>query len=248
MTIEFAYAQARAQARLGERLAPAAWQHLEATASLSQYLHAARTTALRGHVQSLTAASSPHVIERSLRRDWRAETDGAASWVPEPWRPAVAWAAWACDLPALASLGRGGEPLPWMSEDTALAPFAVDDATIRQHEFTAAGFGTLTDHVDMLAAWKQRFEALWPAGGPGLRRLRDFVDVVDGYRSVPGTAGHTQSTSLQPLELLAIRLIRRNHRQPVTVFCHLLLVALDLGRLRGGLVRRALHGEQPAAA
>ena len=248
MTIDFAYAQARVQARLGDRLAPAAWRILDATGTLSQYLHAARATALRNHVQSLTAASSPHVIEYSLRSDWRAEVDGAVSWVPERWRSAVAWTAWLCDLPALAALARGDDLPPWMAEDTALAPFAVDGAAIRQQELEAAGFAALIDHGDALAAWRQRFEALWPVGEPHLRRLRDFVDRVDGCRSEPGMAGLTQTTSLQPLESFVVRLIRRNLRQPVTVFSHLLLVALDLGRLRGGLVRRALHGDWLAAA
>lgn len=243
MSIEFACAQARAQARLGGRLAPAAWQVLDATESLSQYLHAARTTALRKHVQSLTAASSPHGIERSLRRDWRTEVDGAASWVPERWRPAIAWTAWLSDLPAIAALGRGGELLPWMADDLALAPFAVDDAAIRQHEIKAADLGALIDRDDILAAWRQHFESLWPAGDPDLGRLRDFIDRVEGYRSEPGPAGRAQTTSLEPLELLAGRLIRQNLRQTVTVLSHLLLVALDLGRLRGGLVRRALHGD-----
>jgi hypothetical protein len=247
MTIEFAYAQARVQARLGERLAPAAWQVLDASGSLSQYLHAARTTALRHRVQSLTAASSPHMIERGLRREWRGEVAGVAGWVPEPWRPAIEWTAWLCDLPALAALGLGGEVLPWMAEDTALAPFAVGDAAIRQREIDAAGLGALSSRDDILAAWRYRFELLWPAGDRDRRRLEDFVDRVDGHRGEPLTAQGMRMTALQALESLAVRLIRQNLRQPVTVMSHLLLVALDLGRLRGGLVRRALHSDRLAA-
>jgi hypothetical protein len=247
MTIEFAYAQARAQARLGERLAPAAWQVLEATGTLSQYLHAARATALKNPVRSLTAAASPHAIERSLRRDWRTEVDGAASWVPERWRPAVAWTARACDLPVFAALGRGDEPLPWMADDLALAPFAVADAAIRQHEMELAGLDALSGGNDVFAAWRQRFESLWPAGDPDLQRLANFVEHVDGYRGEPVTAGLKQTTALESLEAFAVKLIRQNLRQPVTIFSHLLLVAIDLGRLRGGLVRRALHGDRLAA-
>lgn len=248
MTIEFAYAQARAQARLGERLTPAAWQLLEASETLAQYLHAARSTPLRNRVRSLTRASSPHSIERSLRREWRGEVHGATSWVPERWRAAVAWTAWLCDLPALARLEQGGEALPWMVDDTQLAPFAIENLTLRQRELLSAGLGALAGRDDVLSAWRQHFEALWPAGDTGVRRLGDLVDRVDIYRREPETRGRAQTASGQPIEAHAARLIRRNFGEAVTVFTHLLLVALDLGRLRNGLVRRALFGDWLAAA
>ena len=248
MTIEFAYAQARAQARLGERLTPAAWQLLEASGTLAQYLHAARSTALRDRVRSLTAASSPHSIERSLRREWRAEVRGAASWVPERWRPAVAWTAWLCDLPTLARLEQGGEILSWMADDTQLAPFAIDDRALRHRELISAGLGALASGNDVLTAWRQHFEALWPAGDPGIRRLRNLVERVDIYRLEPETRAGPRTAPGQALEARATRLIRRNFQEAVTVFTHLLLVALDLGRLRDGLVRRALFGDWLAVA
>ena len=248
MTIEFAYAQARAQARLGERLTPAAWQLLEASGTLAQYLHAARSTALRDRVRSLTAVSSPHSIERNLRREWRAEVRAAASWVPERWRPAVAWTAWLCDLPTLARLEQGSEVLPWMADDAQLASFAIDDRALRQHELVSAGVGALAGDTDVLAAWRQQFEALLPAGDPGVRRLHDFVARVDAYRQQPDTRSATRKAPGQLLEARAARLVRRNLQEAVTVFAHLLLVALELGRLRSGLVRRALFGDWLAVA
>jgi hypothetical protein len=228
MPIEFNYAQGRAQARLGKRLSPAAWRLLESAGTLAQYLHAARATDLRSKVQSLTATSSPHAIERTLRDDWRAEVFGASHWVPERWRAAVVWTAWLCDLPMLAWLDQGGEALPWMRDDPRFA-----------------GGGA------SLAGWRQDFETLWPAGDPGTARLREFVDLVDEYRSQPMVAAAGRQASMAPrrrLDAHAVRLIRRCRREPVTVFSHLLLVALDLGRLRNGLVRRALFGDWPKAA
>ena len=44
------------------------------------------------------------------------------------------------------------------------------------------------------------------------------------------------------------RLFRRHGGTPVAVFCHLALVALDLERLRGDLVRRALFEPAKEAA
>ena len=248
MTIEFAYAQARAQARLGERLTPAGWQLLDASGTLAQYLHAARSTILRDRVRSRTAASSPHAIERSLRREWRAEVRRAASWVPERWRPAVTWTAWLCDLPTLARLEQGGEVLPWMADDAQLAPFAIDDRALRQRELFSAGLGALAAGDDVLTAWRQHFESLWPAGDPGVQRLRNLVDRVDSYRQEPETRRGSRTGPGRSLEARAARLVRRNFQEAVTVFTHLLLVALDLGRLRDGLVRRALFGDWLAVA
>mgnify|MGYP001825336309 FL=1 len=248
MTIEFAYAQARAQARLGERLTPAAWQLLEASGTLAQYLHAARNTALRDRVRSLTAASSPHTVEHSLRREWRAEVHRTASWVPERWQPAVTWTALLCDLPALAHLEQGGELLSWMADDTQLAPFAIDDRALRHRELVSAGLRALATGNNVLDAWHQHFEALWPAGDPGIQRLRNLVDVVDIYREEPDTRVSPRTAPGQLLEARAARLVRRNFQEAVTVFSHLLLIALDLGRLRDGLVRRALFGDWLAVA
>ncbi|MBT8082636.1 MAG: hypothetical protein KJP08_01170 [Gammaproteobacteria bacterium] len=235
MPIEFNYAQGRAQARLGERLTPAAWQLLEASGTLAQYLHAARATALRGAVRSLAGTSSPHAIERALRSDWRAEVLGTTQWVPGRWRDAVARTASLCDLPMLAWLDQGGEILPWMRDDPRFAD----------------GAGSLAGSDDMLAAWRQHFETLWPPGDRGTARLREFVDLVDEYRSQPLIAAAGRRASMEPrrrLDAHAVRLIRRSLREPVTVFSHLLLVALDLGRLRNGLVRRALFGDWAKAA
>jgi hypothetical protein len=44
----------------------------------------------------------------------------------------------------------------------------------------------------------------------------------------------------------ATRLVHRHAEEPVVVFCYLLLVALDLLRLRDGLLRRALFRDPPA--
>ena len=224
--------------RLGKRLSPAGWRLLEASGTLGQYLHAARATELRSKVQPLSATSSPHAIERALRRDWRAEVLGAAHWVPERWRVAVGWTAWLCDLPILAWLDQGGESLSWMRHDPRIAELADDG-------------GTLAGSDDMLTGWRQHFEALWPTGDPDTARLRDFVDLVDEYRSQPLVAAAGRRESMEPrrrLDAHAVRLIRRSLREPVTVFSHLLLVGLDLGRLRNGLVRRALFGDWSKAA
>lgn len=250
MAIEFEYAQARVQARCGERLTPGAWQLLESGRDLSKYLHAARGTALAPRVQSFSATSSPHAIERSLRRDWRGEVELAARWVPPGWRAAVAWTSWLADLPALARLVRGGEVPPWVQNDAVLAPFALDDPGLRRREMAAAGLAALFDADGAVAGWRRHFEASWPARDAATARLEAYADFVERYRdrlAANEIDAATHAASLERLETRSLKLIRRSLSEPVTICCYLLLVALDLKRLRDGLLRRALFNAAAAA-
>lgn len=250
MAIDFEYAQARVQARLGERLDASGWQLLETSRDLGQYLHAARGTVLASRVEPLSATASPHFIERTLRREWRREVAITERWVPGRWRTAVAWMAHLCDLPALQWLARGSGVLPWISDDEALSPFAHADSSTRAGELTAAGLGPLVERDDLAAAWLTHFQSTWPDDGSATMRLRTFVDHIETYRARSAVAELTtaaQASARDRLEARAVRLIRRSLAEPVTVFAHLLLVALDLERLRSGLVRRALFNGLEAA-
>ena len=106
MSIDFAYAQARAQARLGERLPEADWRLLESTLSLPQFLTSVRNTVLAPRVQHFSAAVALQTIERTLRDDWRREVAAVSRWVPGPWIPAVKWTAWLPYLDGIAWLMR----------------------------------------------------------------------------------------------------------------------------------------------
>ncbi len=247
MPIEFAYAQARVQARHGERLTPSDWQLLETSRGAGQYLHAARATALAPRVQSLSATSDAHVIERTLRREWRGDVHHAAGWIPGAWRPAVEWTAWLADLPAIAWLEHGGEVLPWMHDDPVVSHFATVDAAARHRELAIAGLEPVVAARDVATGWLMHFRALWPAQDGSTRSLQAYVDLVSGSRRrVADPATGAGNAARDELEAKTVRIIRRNLEEPVTIFCHLLLVALDLGRLRSGLVRRALTDARPA--
>lgn len=249
MTIDFESAQARAQACVGDRLEPAGWQLLESTRRLEHYLHAARGTVLASRVEPLSPASSPHFIERSMRREWRREVSRVTGWVPKRWRPAVGWTSRLADLPALSWLERGGRVMAWMQDDESLAPFALADETLRRREYSAAGLEALLEPGDLAAGWLDQFMALLPDDGAAGQRLRDWIDRVERYRAGPGQAdldAAAHARERERLEEWTIRLIRRSLAEPVTVFSHLLLVALDLERLRGGMVRRALFNDPQA--
>ena len=227
MPVEFAYAQARAQARHGRRLSADTWSLLESSVGLSQFLHQVRGTALAPRVEHFSATTSPHVIERFLRREWREEVDTAVRWVPSRWRAAVAGTGTLADLPATVYLQAGGEPQGWMADDEALSTFTAGETT------TLSGDG--------LGDWLQHWRTLWPDGAGDDTMLEALVSLVrkHGIRDEQAEAGDWR----EPLEERAVRILRRHRERPVTVFCHLLLCALELHRLRQGLLQRALFND-----
>jgi hypothetical protein len=225
MPVEFCYAQARAQARHGTRPGAETWSLLESSIGLAQFLHQARGTALAPRVEHFSATTSPHVIERFLRREWREEVDSAVRWVPARWRPAVAWTAGLAELPSIGYFEHGGEPQPWMAEDPVLSTFTAT------HEAMPSDDG--------LAGWLRQWRRLWPDNDDAA--LEQLVLLVEKYGiRREGDAGDDWRNRL---EARSVRLLRRHRERPLTVFCHLLLCALELHRLRQGLLQRALFND-----
>lgn len=252
MSIDFAYAQARAQARLGERLSEAGWRVLESTLGLPQFLASLRNTVLAPRVQHFSAAVSPHTIERSLRDDWRSEVAATSRWVPEPWVPAVAWTSWLPYLDSVACLMRD-EPVPdWMRQDAVLSALAVADPAARRRAVSDSPFGSLLgqDSPDGLQArWRERWMALLPPmRDEATSSLEALLQAARRHRESTINRGAGQGgrrDARARLAAQATRLMHRHAEEPVVVFSHLLLVALDLLRLRDGLLRRLLFREPP---
>lgn len=243
-----AYAQARLQARHGRRPTDDRWRLLEATSDLAGYLQAARSTSLRPWVVHLAAEAGTHRIERSLRRDWRTYVAEIAAWIPRPWRPAALWLGTLPDLPFFVHLARS-EPAPrWMLEDPALAPLAQTDIERRAEALAATVLAGIAEPiregaipVDVwLRAWAERWPTEDPAGGVALERVRRaFHTHIATILAEP--LDHPPGPALR--RSIAERLtmaFRRESGRITAVFAHLGLMALDVERLRGGLVLRAL--------
>jgi len=252
MRIEFAYAQARAQARNGARLGDSDWRVLESGRTQTQFLYAARATALAPHLAHLTADTPPHAIERSLRRDWRALVAAAASWVPKEWRRAIEWTAQLPDLPAQAYLAAGGGRLDWMQEDSALASATggSDDAL----PAAAAASGQPENSRDaVLADWLRDWRHRWPSANANeIVALEELAALLREHRDArrdPGLTPERVDKLAGRLQQLCVRLLRRRRQQPAAVFCHLALAGMDLWRLRAALMRRAIvNGVDEATA
>ena len=136
--------------------------------------------------------------------------------------PALAWRG-RLDLQARGVTGRQSlAALPWMADDPVLSAFAAEDADTARAaieellpDLTTVG----NEENDALAAWLRSWQRLWP----------------DDAKRDP---------TLEGVALLdVLRVLRGRREQPVTVFCHLLLSALELHRLRQGLLQRAVFND-----
>jgi len=237
----WSYVQARLQARHGERVTEGDWRLLEAVRSPDRFIDRTRATALRRFSERLNTAMSSHAIERELRNAWRDYVAEVASWCPPDWRPAILWCAPLADLPLFAALLRGEAPY-WVQQDAALSRFLelAQGAAIRspldvllpgpKREPTLAG------------RWYAHWRSLWPQDARQRRGLTALAGTVKAHVAHLDLAGpqHTSVAYRHALAQAVNRMFRRHAASPVSALCHLALVALDLERLRGDLVRRVL--------
>jgi hypothetical protein len=253
---QWCYVQARLHARHGERLQETDWRALEAARSIDQFIERARISSLRRFTEHLNPRMSSHVVERMLRAAWRTYVAEIAAWVPEEWRASVLWTANLPALPVIDALRKGEAP-DWAKQDPAFAEFIDGDPRRRAINLARSQCAPLlaadAGETMIAAGWAAHWRALWPKRGTNESRpLLDLAAMIKAHverldRAAP------QDTSARYRGDLAIgltRIFRRYSGTPVAVFSHLALVALDVERLRGGLVRRRLfeqgHAEQAA--
>jgi hypothetical protein len=252
VSIDFAYAQARAQARLGERLPEAGWRVLESMPGLPQFLASVRNTVLAPRARHFSAAVTPHAIERTLRDEWRAEVAAVSRWVPEPWIPATRWTAWLPYLDSVAWLMREETVLEWMRRDAVLAELAMDDIEARRIAINDSPFRPLTERDapgNLQARWFEHWMTLSASTSDDeTAGLEALVAAVGRYLDTNASRDASVSGRRDARASLVdrtTRLVHRHAEAPVVVFCYLSLVALDLQRLRDGLLRRVLFRDQP---
>lgn len=243
---DFAYAQARIQARHGTRLTDRDWLRLEAMHDVAQYLHAVRATSRARWVGRITPGMSSHALEARLRTEWRAYTEEVARLQPEPWRAAVAWTAFLVDLPVVDHLLHRGAVHRWMAEDDIYAPWSRGDAHERAQALTRSPIAALLHEarpgIPAVRAWLAVWRRLWPrvpAGHSGA--LEAIVRTVGEHGAILRNATPASSLDLRRVLGERLRMLFRRHFETVAAsVAHLFLEALDLERLRAGLVRRAL--------
>ena len=240
------YVQARLQARHGERLTEDDWRALDAARSFDHYLDRARATPLRRFVDRLNASMTSHTIERLLGTAWRDYVAEVASWLEGDWQAAAQWVGYAPDLPIVEAILRDDVPA-WLKDDARWVGFTEGGTAQRLAHLEKSPFAPLVAAPDRAAGlasnWTAHWRILWPALGKADARVLSELARIAAAHLTQLTASQPPDTSApHRLEFAKhlTRLFRRHAASPVAVFSHLALIALDLERLRGGLVRRRL--------
>lgn len=251
---EIEYALSRVHAHYGRRLTAMHWSRIEASRGLLQYVEAVRSSALSSWVASLPAVQDSHVIERTLRLEWRRYVEAVASWHPPEYQPWLAWLEWLPSLSLLARLGRPERVPSWMLADPLCGPIApgtlperraavLNDATLAPLEPGIAG------RAPMMEVWLAHWRGLAPRSvEPTRRHVAVLLTTIERYeQSLSAAVGHA-GASRDELDRRLARLFRAAAGTAVATVSHLLLLALDLQRLRGGLVTRCLFTPAGKAA
>ena len=202
------FAQARMQARHGERPDARAWALLHASTTLAALLESARASPLESWTAGIDPAARPEDIEALLGQRLRDRINEVSRWMPEAWVPSMIWTTTLLDLPARqrALRATGDEEAAaavrheWLERWRALWPdCGADDRA------------ALEELVDAVEAHLQRFARADPDEAEALRlALRARVEV----------------------------LFRRHALGPAAAFDHLLLLALECERVRSEILRR----------
>ena len=142
---QFAYTQARLQARHGMRPNEQTWHRLAATGDIASYLQVARHTPIKDWIASIHPASTSHDIETRLRQLFYDYVEEVAGWQPGVWQAAVLW----CEhLPLLPSLHHllAGEPVPnWLRQDAQLKLFTSENHELRVQALRASKFSPIVE-------------------------------------------------------------------------------------------------------
>jgi hypothetical protein len=244
----FAYAQARLQARHGMRPTEQLWRRLASTGDLANFLQQAQRTALRPWVLGMQATQTTHALELALRQRFRNYVDEVASWLPGNWSAVVRPVQRLPDLPALQYLLHGEAAPEWLLEDPGLRPFAAANLASRLEVMQGSDCAFLVlawQHGEPLyQAWLEQWQDQW-------RRSRRFAA---GLASLSGLlhqyleacrGGQATASGLSRRKLVSglNRTFRRYSFEPAAACAHLGLVALDLEKLRGELLQRALFSD-----
>jgi len=247
------YAQARWQARHGQRATELHWQQLETAREFDALLDAARTGPLRPWVAGITTQAASAQIEAVLRAHWRAVVAEVVAWMPAAWQPALAWCALLPELPVLQHLARGGQTEPWMHDDPQWRALCAATRSERPAILAEGPWRVLTPAwwaPDTLArAWQDEWERRLPQPlGDADDSLRQVVHTLRMHGAALGAAAPGPATLLwRALQARLSLLMRRAALEPAAAFIHLALSALELQRLRGELLGRALFPKAKVA-
>lgn len=256
------YGYARLSARLAARPDERLWRQLRSARSLQVAIDAVRGSSAAPYVAGVAMRGTIDDIELAFRQHLRARIHELVSWAPQAWRAALHWTEALVDLPAVHHL-LADAPLPkWLRDDPHLSAYAVADRITRRARLTQGPLAPLVaaaheapaapgrgraprrggDRLHpLLHAWLAQWQQRWPSCSEEHRSaLLLLARTVQTHLVAFATLPVESTTTAR--ERLAERARRQLHDaagQPTALFAYLLLVALDLERLRGEFALRA---------
>lgn len=247
---QFAYLQARLQARHGQRPGDQVWRQLDGAGDMANYLHTIRRTSLRHWMPGSDGSHDSHELEISLRRQFRNYVEEVAGWVPEGWRDSVRWIRRLPDLPALLHLLRGKTAPGWLLRDPVLKAFASSYSDQRQEAFSNSDCAAIAEAwqggMPVTQAWHEQWLRLLPTKASQEPGIIQCSKLLREHISRPDQVATEQLRAL--LEQQLVSLFRRSSFHITAAYAHLGLTALDLERIRSGLARRACFPDTSRAA
>ena len=225
------------------------WGLVESQKDLVNYLQSARQSALGPWVTGLQATDNHHFIEATLLKHYRDYVEQVAAWVPAEWRKAVQWVICITYLPAIQHLIAGNTAYSWMLDDTRIKLATTTNLDQRMGYLLQSEFSPLFKNWNadksLLDSWLEYWQRLWPVKkGRQQQTLDQLISQVERHRDAFSQL--PVDRTWQQRQLLSFKLtmmFRRNACYPVNVFVHLVLVALDVERIRGGVMQRCLFSE-----
>jgi len=235
------YGSARLCARFGARPDELAWRSIEPVRSLPAFLDAARGLAFRRWIDAITGSATCHEIEAALLSRRRALVAEVAQWMPQGWQAAVEWAGVLAELPVLEHISRGGEVLAWMRDDRLYSPLCSDGVRPPASGPFLPLSAAWGRPDGLFRAWRAEWARRLP-GGHANDRVLDGLGRALASQRMPRNAARADTATMRRGWLagrLAL-LFRQATGDPAAAFVFLALSALDLERLRGELLRRAV--------
>lgn len=254
------YAQARMSARLGGRPDERLWHQARSARSVAALLDMARSSRAASYVTGIEAGADGDEIELAMRQQLRSRIAEAAGWAPLAWRASLVWTQHLIDLPAIGRLLET-QPLPaWMGVDPALAPFALPTRSLRREALHASALAPLARALEadssatsrvgpahkpalprVVKVWGDEWRRRWPRCRAQVRAdLERLQRLVVQHLTRFASARSDDTPALRSaFDERVARLARHAAGQPVALFAYLILVALDLERLRGEFAPRA---------
>lgn len=249
MRKDFIYTQTRLQARHGMRPDDHTWALVESQKDLAGYLQSARQSRLAPWVMGLQSNDASHLLESVLLKHFRNYIMEVMVWVPSSWRRSVGWIVCLSYLPILQHLLSNNTAYSWMLEDPRIKLATGSDLEQRIAHISQSEFSPLLKYwnpdVHILDAWMRHWSTLCPQQKRKSSASFDsFLNLLTTHRDVFQQLSVDRTWQQRKLLARKATVMFRNYAyQPVNVFVHLLLVALDVERLRGGIIQRRLFDD-----